>query len=155
MSNKSVITSEMLKAIGVNSDPKTHNVELGSIRKFAESIGDANPIYKDEAFAASTKHKTVIAPPTFLRSLEPGPTISDLEISYEEVLDGGSVWKFIKSVAVGDQITVVTKIADLKEKEGKLGPMLFVDRETNFSDQHGDIVATELSTYIYYNPTSI
>ena len=155
MRDKSVITSEMLKTVGVDSDPKIHNVELGSIRRFAEAIGDTNPIYIDEVFAVSTQHKAVIAPPTFLRSLEPGPTIYDLEIPYQEVLDGGSVWKFIKPVKAGDQIAVVTKIAGLKEKEGKLGPMLFVDRETNFSDQHGDIVATELSTYIYYNPTSI
>ena len=155
MHAKSVITTEMLKTIGVDSEPRTHNVELGSIRRFADAIGDANPIYRDEVFSISTPHGTVIAPPTFLRSLEPGPAICNLKNPYQEILDGGSIWEFIRQVKAGDQITVVTKIADLKEKEGKLGSMLFVDRETSFVDQHGDMVATELSTYIYYNPTSL
>ncbi|MFH1485632.1 MAG: MaoC family dehydratase N-terminal domain-containing protein [Chloroflexota bacterium] len=37
-----------------------------TIRHFADAIGDANPLYRDEAYAKKTKYGCMIAPPTFL-----------------------------------------------------------------------------------------
>ena len=45
MSPESVITQDMRDAIGVDSEPETHTVEMGAVRRFAEAIGDSNPIY--------------------------------------------------------------------------------------------------------------
>ena len=39
----SVITQEMRDAVGVESDPVSHEVEKGAIIKFAQAIGDDNP----------------------------------------------------------------------------------------------------------------
>lgn len=36
---------------------------------FARAVGDPNPIYHDETYAASTEMGTVIAPPTFVQSV--------------------------------------------------------------------------------------
>ena len=152
MQDKSVITSQMLRTVGVDSEPMAHQVELGAIRRFADAIGDPNPIYRDEGTAAETRHGKIIAPPTFLRSLKPGPAIVDLDIPYPEVLDGGSKWEFFQPVRTGDLITVTSKVTDLKERKGRLGPMLIVVRENSFRDSDGTIVGTELSTYIYYSP---
>ena len=44
-------------------------VEKGAIMMFARAIGDTNPIYHDEAYAASTESGSVIAPPTFVQSV--------------------------------------------------------------------------------------
>ncbi len=73
MSQRSVITQDMRDAIGVDSEPATHVVEIGAIKKFAEAIGDSNPIYSDERAALKTRYAGLIAPPTFLRSLHPAP----------------------------------------------------------------------------------
>src|SRR5579863_9834836 len=40
-------------------------VEQGHVMMFARSVGDPNPIYFDEEYAASTEVGGVIAPPTF------------------------------------------------------------------------------------------
>ena len=41
---KTVITKELKDAIGVESEPVTKEIEKGAIIKFAEAIGDTNPI---------------------------------------------------------------------------------------------------------------
>ena len=43
-------------------------VEKGAILMFARAVGDTNPIYHDEDYAASTEMGGVIAPPTFVQS---------------------------------------------------------------------------------------
>ena len=46
----------------------TFPVERGSVMAFARSIGDPNPIYFDEEYAASSAMALLIAPPTFVQS---------------------------------------------------------------------------------------
>jgi hypothetical protein len=43
-------------------------IELGHIMMFARSVGDPNPIYSDEEYAARTDVGHVIAPPTFVQA---------------------------------------------------------------------------------------
>lgn len=43
-------------------------VEASHILMFARAIGDPNPIYQDEAYAAGTEPGGIIAPPTFAQA---------------------------------------------------------------------------------------
>src|SRR5689334_4198367 len=43
-------------------------IEAGHIMMFARAINDPNPIYSDEAYAATTEVGGIIAPPTFVQS---------------------------------------------------------------------------------------
>ena len=43
-------------------------VEAGHILMFARSIGDPNPIYADEEYAAGTEVGAIVAPPTFAQA---------------------------------------------------------------------------------------
>ena len=52
---ESVITQEMKDAIGVESDPVVYQIEKGAILRFAEAIGDTNPIFNDDNEASKTK----------------------------------------------------------------------------------------------------
>ena len=64
------LTEEMRQqAIGLESSPFTTDVEKGAIIKFAQAIGDENPIFNDEAEARKSKYGGLVAPPTFLRSM--------------------------------------------------------------------------------------
>ena len=45
---KSVITDEMRRLIGVESPPMVFEVDKSGIRRWADAIGDPNPIYWDE-----------------------------------------------------------------------------------------------------------
>ena len=154
MTQESAITPEMRAAIGVESEPRTSEVEKGAIIKFAEAIGDTNPIYNDEAAARESRYGGMIAPPTFLRSMSAGPLKVDVRSSYSANLDGGSEWEYFEPIRPGDRITVTTKVADIYERAGRLGNMLFMVRETNYVNQFGNTVATQRTTGISYQPPS-
>ena len=151
MSPESVITQDMRDAIGVESEPATHVVEIGAIKTFAEAIGDSNPIYSDARAALKTRYAGLIAPPTFLRSLTPGPPKVAFRAPYPDLLDGGSEWEYLgPPVRPGDRITVTSRIVDLRERTGRLGAMLFKVLETRYADQTGAAVALERNTIIHY-----
>ena len=42
-------------------------IEAGHIIMFARAIGDPNPIYSDETYAAGTECGGIVAPPTFVQ----------------------------------------------------------------------------------------
>ena len=148
---ESAITQEMRDTIGVESEPITHDVERGAIVKFAQAIGDANPLFNDEEAARKTRLGGIVAPPTFMRSLISNPAPS-FKNPYPANLDGGSQWEYFHPVRPGDRITVTTKLAELFERPGRLGNMLFSIRETNYVNQFGQRVAVQRTTGISYEP---
>ena len=153
MSQDSVITQQMRDAVGVFSQPIEHDIEKGAIRRFAEVIGDPNPLYCDEERARKSRYGGIIAPPTFLRTLETDPLNVDFGVPYEGVFDGGSEWKYHEPVRLGDRITVTSRIVDLRERTGRVGPMLFVISESTYVNQFGAKVALQRNTLIYYQPS--
>ena len=152
MTHGSVITQEMRDAIGVESDPVAYEVEKGALIKFAQAIGDPNPIFNDEEVARSTRYRGLVAPPTFLRSMIPARPKVEPPSPYPAGLDGGSEWEYFEPVRPGDRITVTTKIVDMFERRGQLGDMLFIIRETRYVNQSCNVVALEHTTGIGYQP---
>ncbi len=51
----------------------------------------------------------------------------------------------------GDRITVQSKLVDLRESEGRLGPMVFITIETSYTNQFGELCVTQRSTAIRYS----
>ncbi len=152
MAQESVITQQMRDAIGVESEPVTNHVEKGAIIKFAEAIGDPNPLFNDEEAARKSRIGGLIAPPTFLRSMRSGPPKVEVKSPYPAALDGGSEWEYFEPVRPGDQITITNRLSDIFERPGRLGDMLFIVRETKYVNQFGKVVALQRSTGISYQP---
>ena len=67
MAEESVISEEMKKMIGVEAEPIVLEVEKGHIRRFAQAVGDPNPLWQDKAYASKARYGNIIAPPTFLQ----------------------------------------------------------------------------------------
>jgi acyl dehydratase len=144
------VTEEAKQQIGRMGEPRTYEVERGAIRRFAEAIGDPNPLYNHEQEARRTRFGGMITPPTFCRSLgAPVPEVK-LDMSQYRGLDGGSDWEYRVPIRPGDRITVQTRLADLRESEGRLGPMVFITTETTYTNQFGEICAIQRSTGIRY-----
>ena len=149
-SEKSVITEELRSFIGIESNSVTYEIERHAVERFACAVGDPNPLYTDEAAARNSPFGGLIAPPTFVRSLLPGQSPKPYPEPFAHILDGGSKYKFQDPVRVGDRITVVRKIVDLFEKEGRLGTMLFKISEISYVNQLGTTATTETTTTITY-----
>ena len=147
----SFLTEEMRReAIGREGAAKTVEVEKGAIIKFAEAIGDDNPVYCDEAAARGTRYGGLIAPPTFLRSVTAPRPEYPFEAPFTRVLDGGSDWEYFEPVRPGDRITAVSRIEDVTERNGRIGLMLISTVVTTYTNQFGQVAATQTNTSIRY-----
>ncbi len=135
-------------ALGLESAPVSYEVEKGAIRKFADAIGDEDPIYYDEQAAQAAGFKTIIAPPTFLCIFRP-QELPDLNIQFGRVrLNGGNEYEYYQPLYAGDTITVTAKYADVNERTGRTGKMVFVITELTFKNQHGEVIAKGRNTGI-------
>jgi hypothetical protein len=131
------IVERLRERIGVKSPPVTATVEAGHLRRFAEAIGDPNPRWMNEA------------PPTFLVALAPVSLhLAEAEEYGQGWLNGGNRFEHLEPVRVGDQITATGKVAEVYEKTGSSGAMLFIVFETEYVNQHGSTVARLRGTAI-------
>ena len=149
---ESAVTQEMKDAIRVESDPVVNDIEKGAIIKFAQAIGDENPIYNDEIAARDTNKVGIIAPPTFLRSMKVGPPKVNIKSPYSARVDGGSEWEYFELVRPGDTIAVTQYLVNVSERQGRLGNMLIMVTETKYVNQFGKTVALQRGTSISYDP---
>ncbi len=145
------LTEDMRRqAIGIESEPATMEVEKGAILRFAEAIGDPNPQWNDEAAARKAWYGGITAPPTFLRSMRGVSVQLPFDLSFSRRLDAGSDWEYFEPVRPGDRITAVARIADLTERNGRLGLMVFMTTVTTYRNQFDEVVATQTNTLIAY-----
>jgi acyl dehydratase len=143
--------------VGMDSEPYENELERSAIRKYAEAIQDSNPVYVDEAYGKLTPHGGIIAPPTFLCTLQAGKRNGPTPIpqSYTEVLNGGVEFLYCRVVRFRDVLIGRSRLAQVFEKEGRLGRMLFLVNETLFRDREGGLVARMVQTGIRYSrPTA-
>ena len=147
-----VITEEIRACIGMQSEPTVLEIEKGMIKRFAEAIEDPNPLWQDEEYARSSRYGGIIAPPGFLMSLMfRGADIElPFELPFTRVLDGGGDWEYFKPVRQGDVLTTVAKLVDIREREGRMGTMVFMVSETTWRNQRNELVARSRGTSIRY-----
>jgi N-terminal half of MaoC dehydratase len=125
--------------IGDESEPITFDVERGAIVRLAEAIGDPQPAYEQGA----------AAPPTFPTTFNfrlPVPSLK--AIDPERFIHGEQEYAYERPLRPGDRITCVARIADVNEKETRLGPATFVVVETEGRDEAGELVFTGRATAI-------
>ena len=157
MTQASLITDELRAAIGRETPPVTYEVDNLGCRQFARSVGYTDPVFFDEEYAKSQGHRGVVAPAGFLghpiyNPARParGPEITGLDIPLKRVLNGGTDVEYFDEICAGDTLTSTMKIADITEREGKMGPMIIVNTESTFQNQAGKTVAIMRGTMIRY-----
>ena len=157
MANGNLITDELRKLIGVTLDTIVFKVEEGAIQRYAQAIGDPNPIYNDPDFASKTKYGRLIAPPGFTGwPVKAGLDMFKLVESLvkagapSRLLDGGVEFEFIEPIGAGDVLTATTKIASITERETRLGRTLFNTLETTLVNPKGDLALKGWSTFIMF-----
>lgn len=147
------------EAIGV-AKKRRFEVTARDIKRFAQAIGETNPIHYDEAHAKQTRHGGIVAPPLFCQAMayedappeELLPDGSPLEISVPvpatRTVGGGSEYTIHRLVRPGDVIDVTSRLKDVYAKQGRSGLLYMIVVETTFNDQNGEPVAAETATYI-------
>jgi acyl dehydratase len=128
--------------IGQAFDRYRYDVTQEQIAEFSTALGETNRLYTDEAYAKTTPYGGIIAPPTFCVIFRSEAPMPDLKLSYgKRGFDGGKECRFVKPIRPGDTITGVDRIAEVYEKTGRSGNMIFIVRESEFTNQNGETVA--------------
>ena len=149
MTEQSAISEEIRQLIGKEFGPQVYDVDKSMIRKFAEAIGDPNPIYNDEAYARKSGHGALLAPPTFVTALrleEVSQKAMEAKCPLPRVLNGGNEIEYFQPIKAGDTISVTGKLANARETAG--GKMLLLFLEFTFKNQRNELAAKCVLTLI-------
>jgi acyl dehydratase len=133
--------------IGSRSRPVANAVERGAVRRFAEAIGDANPLYLDEEAAARTRWGRLIAPPTFPRVFDFG-TIEGLALPASGVIHGEQSYRYSRPLFVGEEVVCHSLLTDVYQKRGREGTLTFVVLERVGEDSRGERIFSTEEIYI-------
>ena len=170
------ITPEIKALIGLEGAPQTtcEPVERSEVRRFAQAVMDDDPIFWNDSYAKNTRYGSVVAPPLFplfahRRSPEsPDPldtasTDPDFDgfvglltsglppvplPMLPRLLNGGNEVELYQLPSLGDHITARAKYADINEKTGRSGTMVFIVVETRYTNQHDDLLLISRLTLI-------
>ena len=154
-------SEELKKFVGHVVDSSVFEVEKEPIRRFADAVGDMNPLYWDEEYARRSRYGSIIAPPGFIsslwfsgRSVEWGPKerpsealgppalmTALVQAGYKRILDTGIDYDFFQPVKAGDTISLTCIVKDIMERSGKEGKSAFLITETTYKNQSGLVVA--------------
>ncbi len=115
-----------------------------SIRHFVDGIGDVNPLYRDEEYAANTHYGKLIAPPSWLYSVF--PTWIPQGLKGVHAFHSGNDWTFFKPLFEGTIITPECTFTHFEDKESRFaGRIIIVHYDNNFYNQFGERVANAKS----------
>jgi hypothetical protein len=153
----SVITDKMRAEIGKESEPVTLEVDKTACRMFARSVGYTDPVYYDEEYARSKGYRSIPAPFAFLGHPIFNPNAPQrlggyfrTDTPFKRILNGGTDIECFDTICAGDVLTATSKLADLSERQSRLGPMLITVTEFTFRNQDGKVVAVMRGTGIQY-----
>ena len=136
-----MLPEEVTRFIGQSSETRIFEVEKGAIKRFADAVGDPNPLYWDEEYARNSAYGAIIAPPGFF-----GWPARPMGKSF---MFFGQESEFFGSVRGGDTLAASTVIKNITERKGQTGQLAFVIRETTYLNQNGALVAKARQTVIH------
>lgn len=135
--------------IGRKSEAALHEVEKGELRRFAEALGDPNPIYVDEVAARAAGYASIVAPPTYAAVLAANERFrQSLDLGTKSLLHVDQQLEFGRPIVAGDALTITSRVADVQERAGASGPMDVLVLEGEARDAQGTFVFRARSTLV-------
>jgi acyl dehydratase len=145
--------------VGCTFTPVIASVEPGRLRFFLDTIGEMNPLYREDSVARSANYPGMPVPPTYLFCLEmmdaaePFEFLTALGIDLARVLHGEQRFDYYAAVVVGDILTFKSRVASVTHKKG--GEMTLLVVETKVTNQDGIHVADTSRTIVLRNASAL
>ncbi len=149
--------------------PAKDGVNAAMIRHWAEAIGDTNPAYTDEDWAAKSKRGKTISPPAMMyvwnqeglavatigRPLDAQVELAKLfdDYGFTGVLGTNVKQEYFKEASVGDTVYMEMVIDSISEQKATArGIGYFFETLASFSDQHGEKIGTQRFRVLKFIP---
>ncbi|MDP6346820.1 MAG: MaoC family dehydratase N-terminal domain-containing protein [Dehalococcoidia bacterium] len=111
-----------------------------AIRKFADGIGDTNPLWRDDEYAADTRYGAIVAPPNWYYSVY--PTWVSQGLPGVHAFHSGNDWEFYKPIRLDDVIRPVATFTGFDVKDSKFaGKMVMEYQKAEFFNQKDELLA--------------
>ena len=144
----SLITPAMQAAIGQESEPSTLRITRALVERLMDAVEDDDPRLRSALNGADPQAEV---PPYVINAdrIGGGPqTVPDLPnfglLAADEL-------EVLGPVRLGDTLTAVQRVADIQERiGGRVGQSIFVQHETRFTNQDGDVVARTRITIAHF-----
>jgi acyl dehydratase len=142
-----VALNESLK--GKEYQEVTFTVERERVTRFADAIGEQDPVFRDPEAARALGYPEQLAPPTFVTVMQimtSGQVVLDQELglNYALVVHGEQEYEWQRPVHVGDVLRATPRIADIYAR----GPNEFLVIEAEIEDADGETVAVGRTTLL-------
>lgn len=112
-----VTEAKAFEGMPLRVEPWNHEATLDTVRHYSYGIGDRNPLWADEEYAAGTPHGDVLAPPTFLYSVFDGAI--GLGFKGVQPVYAGTSWVFHERLRRGDRFRPEAKLGEVTLHEGR------------------------------------
>ncbi len=152
-------------------------VNVPMIRHWVDALDDRNPVYLDEAIAATTRFGGIVAPPAMLQTWGmPRPKIEGIaerggapsemrfdnpirvldEAGYVGTLATNSELEFVRYLRPGDHLTQSNEVESISQrKTTSLGQGYFVTWITTYRTTAGEVVGRQLFRILKFDPSTI
>jgi acyl dehydratase len=105
---------EKMAGAVLKTQPSVAMASAGAIRRFADGLGDPNPLWRDAEYAAAGPHRGIIAPPAFLNAVHEGQAIVGLPGLIATFV--GARWDWSGVIHRDDAFTVGNALFPLQPK---------------------------------------
>lgn len=139
--------------IGKSYPAALNEVEKNAIRRFADALGDPNPLYWDEEVAKQAGYRSLLAPPTFPATFGGSEdVVALLGLGNRSVLVGEQSYEYHEPICAGDRVMVTSRVVDIYEKVGTGGTMDFAVIEDEGRDEKNNLIYRGRRTMVVRPP---
>jgi hypothetical protein len=166
------ITPAVRAIIGAEAPPLEahHPVEASEARRFHQALMDDAPRYWDPA--AASRYGGPVAPIGFpvhamrraedeadpLDAMQQGeydgvdrhlrPGLPEVQVPLKRLMNGGYEYELFRYARPGERIRVRSRYADIYQRNGRTGPIVFVVIEDDYETEHGERLLRSTNTII-------
>ena len=128
----------------------TLRLDERTIRNYALSIGDDNPLFTDPSYGKRSRYGSQIAPGPVLALIRyPSGHGAKRPQGYPLAnFISGTAWEFYDVIRAGSKFRSSKVTKELQEREGSQGKLVFLISEVYYHDFHGDMPAKCYGTQI-------
>lgn len=135
---------------------------VDNLRRYADGVGDYNPLFRSPEYATTSRYEDLIAAPTFLYAVTLGVVAGEtgainrarVNTQYLPVNYAGAEIDFIRPIWRDDTITAIETVGETTRKtSSRIGPINFNTGLVEFTNQRKEVVATIKTLMARYQNT--
>ena len=122
---------ELKDKLGTEFWSVEYDVEKGMIRRFVQAVGDPSPQWQK------------VAPPTLILTIGLDQIQQELLDLFPSatILHGSTELECYRPIMAGETLTATASLANIRERQGKMGKMAFVTVDTTYKNRRQETVA--------------